>query len=256
MSQNLHKSSKFSVEYIASLGILKGDFHVCNSSDDFSNALKNFQRIYEQVSPEYTLWDCSNFNHIISPNEQLWIDRFMNMPATKGGKEKRKVAKLISVDLAAMHSIAEVFENGNAPVNCGYFAYEQQAVNWLLQKETKSSTTISLNRPPIFTLLKDAKSGSTSIQLQFNDDEIDFYLKQIKQLLNNRNFLLNHYHLFSLLTSQEKIILEKIIDGHESRQIADLLFVTVETIKTHRKRIFQKLKVKKFVELLPYKLFL
>ncbi|SFD65627.1 helix-turn-helix domain-containing protein [Flavobacterium phragmitis] len=252
MGENLYSTKNFAIDYNHDAGILKGSFLHCETSEAYINAIKKFKEVYDRVLPKYTLWDNTNFKHIINSDEQEWTNDFLNVPSWEKGTTK-KVSIITSPDVLAMLSIADLFEDNRTGFQPGFFAHEKQAIDWMLQKKEKSITPPSA---PIIKYSNDTENENTTLHLQFKNEELYFYLKQIKQLLNNRNFLLNHYHLFSLLTSQEKIILEKIIDGHESRQIADLLFVTVDTIKTHRKNIFQKLKVRRFTELLPYKLFL
>ncbi len=51
------------------------------------------------------------------------------------------------------------------------------------------------------------------------------------------------------LTRREKEILRLIADGKTSQQIAAVLFLSVFTIETHRRNIFQKLQVKNVAEL-------
>lgn len=45
------------------------------------------------------------------------------------------------------------------------------------------------------------------------------------------------------LTEQEKQIVSLILDGHNNRVIADLMFISIDTIKYHIKKIYKKLQV-------------
>lgn len=51
------------------------------------------------------------------------------------------------------------------------------------------------------------------------------------------------------LTNREKIVLRLIMDGKTSREIADLLNVTIRTIEFHRRNIFKKFDVHNIVDL-------
>jgi len=53
----------------------------------------------------------------------------------------------------------------------------------------------------------------------------------------------------SLLTKREKNILKMVVDGHNNKEIADELMISVRTIETHRGNIMKKLKVKNAVEM-------
>lgn len=50
------------------------------------------------------------------------------------------------------------------------------------------------------------------------------------------------------LTLREKDILKAIIDGRSNKEISDALFISIETVKSHIKSIYQKLQVKNRVE--------
>lgn len=50
------------------------------------------------------------------------------------------------------------------------------------------------------------------------------------------------------LTQREKGILKAIIDGRSNKEISDALFISIETVKSHVKSIYQKLQVRNRVE--------
>jgi len=53
-----------------------------------------------------------------------------------------------------------------------------------------------------------------------------------------------------LLTSREKQIVHLLIEGKTSNQIADYLFISADTVKTHRKNILKKTNLKSTAELI------
>nr|MBC7612604.1 response regulator transcription factor [Pseudopedobacter sp.] len=52
----------------------------------------------------------------------------------------------------------------------------------------------------------------------------------------------NNYEL-SQLSNREYKVLELIADGLKDQEIADQLFVTIATVKTHKQRIYRKLNI-------------
>lgn len=54
---------------------------------------------------------------------------------------------------------------------------------------------------------------------------------------------------FKLLSNREREVFQLIAEGHSSRTIADMLCVSVSTIKTHRSKIMEKLVAKSPVQL-------
>lgn len=56
----------------------------------------------------------------------------------------------------------------------------------------------------------------------------------------------------ALVTAREKEIIQLIAEGKSTEQISAMLFVSAETVKTHRKNIFRKLNLKKVPELVKF----
>jgi len=54
------------------------------------------------------------------------------------------------------------------------------------------------------------------------------------------------------LTDREREVLQLIAEGHKNREIAELLYVSIKTIETHRAHIMDKLEVRSRAELTQY----
>lgn len=57
---------------------------------------------------------------------------------------------------------------------------------------------------------------------------------------------------YDLLTDREREILKLIAEGHTSREIADMLFISLKTVLGHRTKIMQKLDIHNRTELIKY----
>lgn len=57
---------------------------------------------------------------------------------------------------------------------------------------------------------------------------------------------------YDLLSTREKEILQLLASGKNNRDIADLLYISVATVETHRNNIFQKLHLHNLAELILY----
>ena len=57
---------------------------------------------------------------------------------------------------------------------------------------------------------------------------------------------------YDRLTNREREILKLIAEGHTSRQIADMLFISLKTVLGHRTKIMQKLDIHNRTELIKY----
>ncbi len=253
MSQNLYKTDKFSIEYIPAVDILKGSFLKCSTSDEYVSAIKAFKEVYERVLPRYTFWDNTRFKHIITPGEQQWTDDFLNYPGAQKGVTK-KVGILVSQDLLAMLSVYEIFEAGRAPLRPGFFAHEAQALEWLTKKE--ESTAPLPDKDPAIAVGWNAEKAKVVIQVEMEAQDLPYYISRFRRFLNDHDFLKKNLPLFQELTRQERKILSMIIDGQQNGKIAERLFISCETVKTHRKNIMRKLDCSSFRELARFGLFL
>jgi two-component system response regulator NreC len=59
---------------------------------------------------------------------------------------------------------------------------------------------------------------------------------------------------YDLLSTREKEILQLLASGKNNREIADLLYISISTVETHRNNIFQKLNLHNLAELILYAL--
>ncbi len=57
---------------------------------------------------------------------------------------------------------------------------------------------------------------------------------------------------YDRLTNREREILRLIADGHTSRRIADILFISLKTVLSHRTKIMEKLDIHNRTELIKY----
>ncbi|MET3879644.1 DNA-binding CsgD family transcriptional regulator [Chitinophaga sp. OAE865] len=254
MSQNLYQSDTFSVEYIASLKTLKGTFFECRSSNDYTSAMRAFKEVYYKVKPARTLWDNSKFSYIISPEERKWTDEFLNAPAMQLGITK-KTAIIVSGHALAMLSILDIFEEGEAPVRPGFFAYEQQALEWINQKVVQTPPP-QKGGDPVITLQQHMATGRANITLDIEMSQLPEYLKCLKHVLKHHKFFEEHYVRFSSLSFQEKKILGLILKGLLNKAIGNELYISEDTVKTHRRNILRKLECHTMTDLVRYSIFL
>lgn len=92
------------------------------------------------------------------------------------------------------------------------------------------------------------------IMLSSPVDGIDTLMRKVKKVLDENEYILLHYKRFALLTKREKEILSLICYGKSSLEISEILFISKETVATHRKNIIRKLELKSFAELLRFAL--
>ena len=89
--------------------------------------------------------------------------------------------------------------------------------------------------------------------IEVKDAEKNLDIDKISDLLNkNKSNRINSYLEKIGLTPREIEICHLITDGMNNQEIAKLLFISLETVKTHIKSMFQKLGVKSRLKLISY----
>ena len=97
----------------------------------------------------------------------------------------------------------------------------------------------------------------------YRDNKNLLSFTQPLQMLNNFSFLKEiveeryifyskHFCRFNTLTIREREILSLIAEGDSSKQISDKLYISLQTVKTHRKNICRKLETGKLIELVMF----
>ncbi|MCU4164628.1 response regulator [Carboxylicivirga caseinilyticus] len=91
-------------------------------------------------------------------------------------------------------------------------------------------------------------------QVIFSGKEDPFYIsKNINEATNSSFELVEDPFSVSVqITQREKEIIRLIVDGKSTEEISDILIISSETVKSHRKNIFRKLNLSKVTELIKY----
>ncbi|WP_448700547.1 response regulator transcription factor [Mucilaginibacter sp. AW1-3] len=90
------------------------------------------------------------------------------------------------------------------------------------------------------------------ITMSYRIDPIQHVTGKVSRILEENDFLRNNYPRFSKLTKRECDVLRLEALGYSSLQMADQLFISVETVKTHRKNIRKKLSTSSIYQLSYY----
>lgn len=85
-----------------------------------------------------------------------------------------------------------------------------------------------------------------------NNDGLGQHSHKFIRLLEEVLFYEAHREQFLTLTVREKEVLKQMALGKSNKEIASFLFITVNTVETHRKNIKRKLEVVTFYEINKY----
>ena len=95
----------------------------------------------------------------------------------------------------------------------------------------------------ILTVTKVVKDLDGLMSMSLPVHELGPNMVKIKSLVRIDEFYTRNFVRFQSLTNREKEVLKRVAAGRTNRQIADELFVSEHTIRTHRNRIFSKLEI-------------
>ena len=87
--------------------------------------------------------------------------------------------------------------------------------------------------------------GDSFLSPSISRTVIDEYIRQV-ETKSERDII------YGKLTNREREIFQLIIEGHKNREIADLLYVSIKTVETHKAHIMDKLNVHSTAKLIRY----
>lgn len=105
---------------------------------------------------------------------------------------------------------------------------------------------------PHISSLKILKSLNSIAVVTIPLDHLSTHTNKIERLLGEEVFFRKNFERFQSLTKREKEVLTLIGEGLTNKKIADHLFLSSHTIRTHRNRIFKKLEIKNFRDIIKY----
>ncbi|MEX2640209.1 MAG: helix-turn-helix transcriptional regulator [Balneolales bacterium] len=106
---------------------------------------------------------------------------------------------------------------------------------------------------PVFTFTKITKlPDNAALSLSTRLTDFGVLSKKMEQVLEMDRFKLMHSKRFHKLTGREVEILGLLANGISNSAIAGQLFISKQTVQTHRKHIINKLEIKSYHDLIKY----
>jgi DNA-binding NarL/FixJ family response regulator len=152
----------------------------------------------------------------------------ISMPNLRGLEAIREIKKLVphtDILMLTMHKETDYLSQALTAGASGY----------LLKQEAD---------PELFNAVKMIRSGRTYLSPNLSD--------LVPDLLRRRQDAGGF--LKDILTHREKEILKLLADGKTSKEIADVLYISLRTVQNHRANIMRKLNFKRTTDLVKYAL--
>ena len=159
--------------------------------------------------------------------DMVILDIFMpNLRGIEAIQEIKKIHPDVKVLILTMHRDKEYL----------YLALSSGAKGYLLKEDADKE---------LFSAIEKIRQGKTYISPYFSQDLIDDLVqigrRDTKSVLE-----------VDSLTLREREVLKLIAEGKSSKEIANLLFISVFTVNNHRASIMEKLNLKKATDLVKY----
>ena len=215
-----------------------------NSLEIFKSEMLAFVYLYKKYRAKNLLWLQKNFSLELNSDTQIWLEENVNIPLLKNGN--KKCAFVIGSDLYAHLTILESFDKCHSCIAPKHFATEKLARKWL-EEELLISQTSSKKR-----FFFDGLDDEDNLIIRLPSKDIKHTLKSLNILLEKENFKTNNQKKFNLLTNREKEIMMYISKRENHQTIAEKLFISVHTVRTHYKNIKAKLNFESNKELLRF----
>ncbi len=151
----------------------------------------------------------------------------ISMPKLNGIDAIRKVLALypkIRILILTMHRNSQYFYNA---ISAGAHGY-------LIKDDSDTE---------LLTAINTVRSGKTYISPQLSSEVADTMLSAFRE--HRDPSIIN-------LTPRERDVLDLVVKGHTSKQIADILCLSPRTIDHHRANLLKKFKMKNTVDLVKY----
>lgn len=255
-TMNVLDSDIITLNYQQESNLLISSWKDCSNAEQFVYGIKSCRALCDQVKLSNSLWHFNDYSFVIPPDLQKWADDFLDAPIMQKNNGLVKVAFVVGSDLTALLSAVDLVEAGTAGIQPRYFGAEQQALDYLLAKqEHKTMEQQPLSMPNLSFRIDKVEPNKSQILIDLNSEEIHQYLFLLNRLLKSRTFAMQHVSRFAKLTNREKEVLHLILHDRTTERIAQMLFISLETVKTHRKNISRKLECKSLRELIKYAVF-
>jgi len=217
-----------------------------NQMDSFKKEMLIYTSFYEQHRPTQTLWLQEKFILNLDNEAFNWIETHVNIPCAEYGN--KKAAFVVGKDVLSHLTVIDSFEKEHSIINVSHFASEKEAEDWL--DETPSPLRGSIKTAITYEGID--RDGNSIIKVKRASQDITKTIKSFKDLIDENDFIKKNIDSYSSLTKRENEVLALYATGQSYKEISELLFISVFTVKTHWRNIKKKLKINSFNDVIKY----
>lgn len=218
------------------------------SMDTFKSQMKVFKSTFKKYIPHFTVWLQEGFTTEITPEAHLWVEENVNKECKDLGL--KKVAFVVGKDVMAHLSVFSFFEEAKSCIQPKHFAGTQEAINWIFEKENfKDIDTDEIQ----IEYLGKTENGKSQFTIETSTQNTEATLKSFKHLIQENTFLKENAAKFYSLTQREKEVFSLYANGQGFKDIAEELFLSEFTVRTHWRNTKKKLAIRSLADISNYK---
>ncbi len=215
---------------------------------EFGSEMIAFLETFKIHRPKNVLWLQEDFTTILSHEDHLWIENNINKECVELGLEK--CAFVIGKDIIAQMQVFNFFEKTKSCLTTKHFSDITDALSWISQdKSNNDLNSIDFD----ITFKGKTPDGKSLYTLETASQNIDSVLKSFNHILQENAFLKLNSTLFFSLTIREKDIFQRYANGVGIKEIAEELFLSELTVRTHWRNAQKKLNIKSHSDISAYK---
>lgn len=207
--------------------------------------MQSYTGLFVANKIEQALWLHKNYDLPLSGGQLNWVQKHVNEPCSETAI---KVAFVVGEDAMVHLMVMDHFDDNPIDSEVRHFASEKRARKWLDHNNQEISSSGKTN----IKFEGEDEKGNSVFVVKTPSESVISALKSFKYLSEEGDFVKSHMKQYLLLTPREKQVLLMMAKGMTSKEIATILFISVHTIRTHRKAINQKLEITSVMEAKRY----
>jgi DNA-binding CsgD family transcriptional regulator len=216
------------------------------SVQDYKVELYKFLDLFHKIKPQHLLWDNKDCKLALPESLDDWMGTEVLLPIYKRGL-KRLI--LTVPEHTEVHlSIVKSLDKASSILQPIYFLQREEADIYTNQCQKKLPEEVGT----IIECTLNRDQALFDVNLKVPPNELPHVLGAIKQLEQDREFRATYLKNYESLTTQELKIFKLIAQGCTNLQVAHRLFIEESSVKTHRKNIKQKLRIKSYLDVYLY----
>ena len=200
-------------------------------AEDHTVVRQGLRLLLEQSDDIEVIAEVENGREAVKKTEQLKPDIVLmdiRMPILNGIEATRQIKKRfpdVKVLILTMHTAEEYISQ----------ILHAGASGYLVKKSAHHE---------LLSAIKAIQKGNSYLSPLVSKKVVDKYLQKTKD-----HFEQDHYEK---LTTREREVFQLIAEGKSNKEIADLLFLSIKTVETHKTHLMKKLNLHTTVDLIKY----